>query len=79
MPLQGMQGVYTLPEGTKKVLLWVDSRVYGDWWNYYDTQAEDTVGQDSIVLRVVQRSSAAPARGLPDRRWKTPESSYGNR
>ncbi len=77
VPLQGVDGVYTLPEGTAKVMLWVDSKVYGDWWDRFSTQAESVSGE-AIVLRVVERSRAQPEKTLPNRRWKTPiSSSFG--
>jgi hypothetical protein len=79
VPLQGIDGVYTLPEGTAKVMLWVDSNVYGDWWDRFSTQAESVREQDAIVLRVVERSRAQPEKTLPNRRWKTPiSSSFGH-
>ena len=79
VPLQGIDGVYTLPEGTAKVMLWVDSKVYGDWWDRFSTQAESVREQEAIVLRVVERSRMQPEKTLPNRRWKTPiSSSFGH-
>jgi hypothetical protein len=72
VPLQGAEGVYALPEGTAKVLLWVDSKVYGDWWDRFVTQAESIREQEIIVLRVLERSGPQPEKTLPNRRWKTP-------
>jgi hypothetical protein len=72
--LHGEEGTYTLPEGTKKVLLWVDVKVYGDWWSRFSTQAVDATAQETIVLSVVERPSGGPGKSLPDRRRKTPSS-----
>ena len=72
VPLHGEEGTYVLPEGAKRVVLWVDKTVYGEWWNSFDTQAVDATMQEVIVLRVIQQSagpSAEPSETyLPDRR-----------
>jgi len=68
LALKGTEGTYTLPEGTKRVVLWVDMTVYGEWWNHFDAQAVDVTAQDVIVLRVVGRSQVLPVKTLPSRR-----------
>ena len=53
VPLSGAEGSYTLPQGTAKIVLWVDPDVYGDWWSRFNTQPVDVTTQEAITLRIV--------------------------